>query len=275
MLDMKERSVLLGMLTTERGQQLLGMLPPEEQQEFFFYQNFNTQQQTNVDSATFVKNFYTNFFERNNQKIPFAKMEDGFVQCILNPHDAKGFITVQLCKPNYQTTNIAVSSRDHEDDVYELETDEQRAAGAEKTVRNNEFRLCQNRFGLLNEEKPNPARNAGTLGIISFWQQSKVYGIHCKHSFYVANPQPFITHSEKDHVSKNVLYVGRNNDVFFFNLKEGLVQRGARVEKQLDLYIQIIKPQVNVGAGELSRETSENCESFLVTKNSQLYDFVM
>ena len=104
-LDMKERSVLLSIVSAECGEELIDKLKPEEKQEFFFFQNFNTEQQTKMDSKEFVERLHNQFFEKTNDKIPFAKMEDGYVQCILNPDVPKGFITVQLCKPGYTTKN--------------------------------------------------------------------------------------------------------------------------------------------------------------------------
>ena len=102
-------------------------------------------------------------------------------------------------------------------DFYELETDESTKTRAGKTIKTDEFRLCENRFGVLREEKPSSARNAEKLAVISLWTYTEQGGYHCYHSFYVENPMSFKTKSEANNINKTVLYVGRNRDVFFFH----------------------------------------------------------
>lgn len=150
------------------------------------------------------------------------------------------------------------------EDFYELETDESTNSRADKKVKTDEFRLCENRYGILREERPNQARNADELGIISLWTYSKQGGYHCYHSFYVEHPMCFKTRSEAHHINKTVLYVGRNRDVFFFHEKKQVTKRGMTSADHKELYMQIIKKDDIFVQGELARETSENCESFRI-----------
>ena len=46
------------------------------------------------------------------------------------------------------------------EDFYELETDEAREAQLTKTIKNDTYRLVENRYGHLKETDPNAARNA-------------------------------------------------------------------------------------------------------------------
>jgi hypothetical protein len=161
------------------------------------------------------------------------------------------------------------------DDFYELETDEASKARANKKTKNDEFRFCEHSYGLLREEKPNEARNSPTLGIISFWLLSEERGYHCYHSFYVENPIPFKTQAESNHVSKNVIYVGRNNDVFFFQEKLQVTMRGHVKLTDRELNLQVIQCDIKQRIGEIGRESSENCESFRIKEDSDLYAFIM
>ena len=93
-----------------------------------------------------------------------------------------------------------------------METDEAREAELSKRIKNNTYRLVQNRYGHLQETDPNPARNAKTLGVISFWQRSEKKGYWCTHSFYASNPIALKT-SDEEGVYKNILFVGRDINI--------------------------------------------------------------
>lgn len=67
----------------------------------------------------------------------------------------------------------------------ELETDEARKVNAQKKEKNDMFRMTQNRYGHLNEEDPNDARNAKRLCVVSFYEYGEKMGMWCTHSFFV------------------------------------------------------------------------------------------
>jgi len=117
--------------------------------------------------------------------------------------------------------------------LQENETDEARKINAHKKEKNDMFRLNQNRYGMLQEEEPNPARNAKNLGIISFYEHSKEKGIWCTHSFFVPNPVIFRTNGKA--AQELVLYKGSTGDIFFFNQKEVVTFSGSKAEIMLDL----------------------------------------
>ena len=91
------------------------------------------------------------FYEENNQLVPFAKIEDGYVQCIQDPEVPNGFITVQVVESVSKTSNDVAIRVNAAEDFYELETDEARKANVKKAVKNDQFRLVENRYGKLQE----------------------------------------------------------------------------------------------------------------------------
>ena len=125
-LEIKDMASLLDMIDEKTGQKILSTLTPEQRVKFFFFKNFNQEIKTNLTAHDFVSTLHDQFYERNNESIPFAKMEEGYVQCIPNPQVYMGFITVQLVEPSYLTENTKVKKDDNhlEEDFYELETDE-------------------------------------------------------------------------------------------------------------------------------------------------------
>ena len=180
-MEMEDESILLGMLSEETKQLLLNTLSVEQQNELFFYQHFNLKEKTDMDTKKFVSNLADDYYEQNNQYVPFAKIEDGYVQCIQDPHVEGGFITVQITNRQAKTANTrnlfkkknnsSMKTKDITlgEDFYELETDEAREAQLNKTIKNDTYRLVENRYGHLKETDPNAARNAEKIGIISFW----------------------------------------------------------------------------------------------------------
>ena len=204
--------------------------------------------------------------------MPFLKIEDGYIQCIHNPHIANGFIAVQVVEPSYLTDNtvfhVGVDATEQE-----LETDEARRVNAQKKEKNDMFRLNQHRYGQLHEEDPIAARNAKQLGIISFYEYTAERGFWCTHSFFVPNPVLFQHNGYS--TAENFLYKGHNGEVFFFNQAEVVSNAGIGQEIHYDLQLQILQSTQNAHSGELSRETSENCSTYNIEEKSQLYDFIL
>ena len=152
-------------------------------------------EKTHATSKQYVDNLLKNFYSNNNQRTPFARIEDGYVQCIKNPDPEvkDGFITVQIVTPSLTTHNKkSIKKKNNQENFYEFETDEAREnlSASTKPV-NEECRMVENRYGQLQETNPCEARNASELGIISFWEFSEERGYWCNHSFYVPNPVAF------------------------------------------------------------------------------------
>ena len=215
------------MVNDETALQLKNELSNAEMTELFFYNQFNMREKTQSDKKKFVKDIMGKFYEENNQLVPFAKIEDGYVQCIQDPYEPNGFITVQVVESVSKTNNdVAQRVNDAAEDFYELETDEARQANVKKSVKNDQFRLVENRYGQLQEQEPNNARNAKFLGIISYWQHFEEFGYWCTHSFFAPNPIVFNSINKdnpdwrKTGTYQNVLFKGRNGEIFFFNEKE-------------------------------------------------------
>ena len=96
---------MMGILNDQTQQMLIDTLSVEKQNEFFFYQHFNIKEKTDADTKKFVADLVDDYYEMNNQYVPFAKIEDGYVQCIQDPYVENGFITVQLTKCQAPTAN--------------------------------------------------------------------------------------------------------------------------------------------------------------------------
>lgn len=99
-------------------------------------------------------------------------------------------------------------------------------------------------------------------------------GYWCTHSFYVSNPIAMKT-SNEDSVYKNVLYVGRNKEVFFFNKKEIFTQYSWVNTQTDDLSLQVIYQDRNATQGELSRECQENCDTYHIPENTMLWKYLV
>ena len=126
----------------------------------------------------------------------------------------------------FETTNLVYDMASDETER-ELESDEARAFGASKKEKTDNFRMNQNRYGAIVEAQPNSARNAKEMGMISFFSYSTQLGIHCTHSFFVANPIFFKWKGGLNKaVSEICLYRSRTNEIFFFNKKEAVTKIG-------------------------------------------------
>ena len=133
---MEDQSLLLGMLKDETESMLISKLSTEQQNELFFFQKFNMKEKSGLDTKKFVGNLIDDFYKQNNQFVPFAKVENGYVQCIQDPNVDDGFITVQLTKcaaPTANTRNLdkkkyakvsGGGGAENGEDFYELQTDE-------------------------------------------------------------------------------------------------------------------------------------------------------
>ena len=136
-LEIEDKSIMLGMVNDETADWLKNDISNAEKTELFFYDHFNMSEKTQSDKKKFVKDIMGKFYEENNQLVPFAKIEDGYVQCIQDPEVQNGFITVQVVKSVSNTNNdVAPRVNDAEEDFYELETDEARQANVKKSVKN-------------------------------------------------------------------------------------------------------------------------------------------
>lgn len=82
------------MLNQEEADELTEILNPTEKAKFFFNQHFNMKEETEIDRAEFVNGLLSSFYENYNQFQPFAKLENGFTQCIPDPEVQNGYITV-------------------------------------------------------------------------------------------------------------------------------------------------------------------------------------
>ena len=118
----------MGMVNDKVQTQLLKSLDTPQENAFFFYQEFNMTEQTQASSRQFVDQLVDKFYGENNQRIPFARIEEGYVQCIPDPKVSNGFITVQIVKSIAKTENKKFSKKKAgQEDFYEVETDEARA----------------------------------------------------------------------------------------------------------------------------------------------------
>ena len=95
-LEIEDKSIMMGMVNDSTALMLKEELSNAEKTELFFYNHFNMHEKTKSDKKKFVKDIMGKFYEENNQLVPFAKIEDGYVQCIQDPEDPNGFITVQV-----------------------------------------------------------------------------------------------------------------------------------------------------------------------------------
>ena len=107
-MKIEDRSILMGMVNDKVQTQLIDCLDIYQKNDFFFYQEFNRKEKTQNSSEQFVDQLVENFYGDNNQRIPFARIEEGYVQCIPDPKVRNGFITVQLVKPTAKTENKKV-----------------------------------------------------------------------------------------------------------------------------------------------------------------------
>ena len=113
-------------------------------------------------------------------------------------------------------------------------------------------RLIESKHGILHDTTMNQARKAKKFGIISYWEVTPQRGYWCTHSFYVPNPLIFNVEKagskshnklKEDCINKNVLFLGRNNEIFFFNSKQELRKhRSSKQQKNSDLFLQIMNP---------------------------------
>jgi len=63
---------------------------------------------TDAKPDEFIDKLVKEHYSQNNQNVPFAKIDDGYVQVIRNPYlkTGTGFIVVQVVTKQYETTNL-------------------------------------------------------------------------------------------------------------------------------------------------------------------------
>ena len=205
------------MVNEELRNRLEGTLSEEGKREIFFYKHFTMEEKTNENSQEFIDKLVHDHYSQNNQIIPFAKIDGGYIQTMINPHVPCGFIAVQVVQKLYETDNTEFHIG-ADPTEQELETDEARAFKANKVEKNDMFRVTQNRYGQLHETEPNLARNSKEMAMISFFDYSSEQGIFCTHSFFV--PNPIYMKRNGTCASEIFIYKGRTNELFFFNLEE-------------------------------------------------------
>ena len=184
MSDLENRTQMITMCNENTRTLLEGRLSEKDKRELFFYKHFNKREKTEGTSESFIDDMLDHHYEKHNQVVPFDRIEEGYVQCIHNPYVNNGFITVQEVEPTYTVDNTEfIVGADATEQ--ELETDEARKVNAQKKEKNDMFRMTQNRYGHLNEEDPNDARNAKRLCVVSFYEYGEKMGMWCTHSFFV------------------------------------------------------------------------------------------
>ena len=82
-------------------------------------------EKTDVTSQEYINTLVKDHYQDNNHVIPFAKIDDGFIQTIKNPHEPNGFIAMQILTPRYRADNTVFHITADATEL-ELETDEAR-----------------------------------------------------------------------------------------------------------------------------------------------------
>lgn len=108
--------------------------------------HFEQLENSGKTSKEFIDDLVKDYYNQNNQVVPFDKIEGGYVQCISNPQVVNGFITVQIVQPRYKVDNKVIHINTDFNER-ELETDEARMMGASKDEHNDQFRFTQNLYG--------------------------------------------------------------------------------------------------------------------------------
>lgn len=124
-MNLEDRTQLITMVDEDTRKKLEETLEDYEKNELFFYEHFTMKEKTDYKPNKFVENLLKNYYDKNNQEVPFEKIDDGFVQVI---RYKTGFITVQVVKPKFKTSNhVFEIGKDILDT--NLESDEAREAG--------------------------------------------------------------------------------------------------------------------------------------------------
>ena len=92
-------------------ERLMQHLKEEEKREMFFYEHFTMEEKTTDKSKKFIDKLVKEHYEENNQVIPFAKIDGGYIQTIINPYVECGFIAVQVVtQKSFMTPNYTVDN---------------------------------------------------------------------------------------------------------------------------------------------------------------------
>jgi hypothetical protein len=95
-MKLENRTLLISMINKETRDKLETGLNEEQRKELFYYEYFSMRENTNSKPSEFIDNLVKENLANNNQHVPFAKIDDGFVQVIRNPYlkTGTGFIVV-------------------------------------------------------------------------------------------------------------------------------------------------------------------------------------
>ena len=107
-MDLENKTLLLSMLNKESRKELEDQLTDDQKKEIFYYENFCVKESTDAKPDEFIDKLVKEHYSQNNQNVPFAKIDDGYVQVIRNPYlkTGTGFIVVQVVTKQYETTNL-------------------------------------------------------------------------------------------------------------------------------------------------------------------------